>query len=175
MKRTFAIGDTHIGHKNILKFEPIHRPFDTIEEHDETIITRWNATVRPDDIVWHLGDVLFGVHNFPKLYRLNGIKHLVLGNHDHYDLALFQKHFVSIVPYHKIQGVLLSHIPVHPQQMGRFRGNIHGHLHSAKIDDPRYFNASCEHINLTPILMDKIISAMPPMPKIEKDRKDGAD
>lgn len=172
MNKTFGIGDTHIGHANILKFEPIHRPFKTIEEHDEEIIKRWNATVSPKDTVWHLGDVLFGRGNFHKLERLNGIKNLILGNHDSYGLDLYLKYFNKVVPYHSINGVLLSHMPVHPCQLDRYRGNIHGHMHSKKVDDPRYANLSVEHINLTPVLLDAIINKMPPQPP--KPREENA-
>lgn len=36
MKILFT-GDLHFGHTNVLKFDP--RPFKTIEEHDETLIS----------------------------------------------------------------------------------------------------------------------------------------
>ena len=32
----FFTSDTHFGHKNILNF--CHRPFDSIEEHDQALI-----------------------------------------------------------------------------------------------------------------------------------------
>lgn len=48
------------------------------------MIAAWNEVVGPTDVVYHLGDVGFA----PKekieeiLERLNGVKHLVGGNHD---------------------------------------------------------------------------------------------
>lgn len=171
--RVFAIGDTHFRHGNIIKFEPIHRPFKSIEEHDEELIKRWNATVRPQDTVWHLGDFGFGRDSIGIARRLNGIKHLVLGNHDQYGLSLYIEAFNKVVPYAKIQNCILSHIPVHPCQMGRYRGNIHGHMHSGKVDDERYVNVSCEHINLTPILLDTVINKFPKFIPPVRDR--GAD
>ena len=50
---------------------------------DRALIQAWNATVGPEDTVWHLGD--FAVrHPDPAgvLAALNGTKHLVFGNND---------------------------------------------------------------------------------------------
>jgi calcineurin-like phosphoesterase family protein len=49
---------------------------------DEIMIDCWNARVRNQDIVYHLGDFAFADHD-PYLERLNGQKFLVKGNHDH--------------------------------------------------------------------------------------------
>lgn len=141
-----------------------------MEEHDEALVRNWNEVVKPGDTVWHLGDVLFGVEAFKYIARLNGLKNLVLGNHDHYDIELYQQHFRKIVPYHKTHGVLLSHMPVHPSQLGdghRYRGNIHGHLHSKSLNDPRYVNVSVECWNLRPVLLDKVVAMLP---KIKEER-----
>lgn len=51
---------------------------------NEEIISRWNAVVKPEDTVFHLGDVALGpwVEWDGLLRRLNGYKILVVGNHD---------------------------------------------------------------------------------------------
>ncbi len=71
--------DTHFAHRNVIEF--CKRPFASIEEMDEEIIRRWNERVEPGDRVYHLGDFAFGDHD-PYLSRLNGMKKLVIGNHD---------------------------------------------------------------------------------------------
>lgn len=73
--------DTHIGHTNCaLKW----RGFSSVEEHDELIIQNWNTVIKPEDDVFHLGDVVMGTFwtNIEKVKRLNGNIFLVLGNHD---------------------------------------------------------------------------------------------
>lgn len=163
MAETFFIADTHFGHKNILRFDTIkaYRDFATIEEHDEEIVRRWNGVVSKGDTVWHLGDFAFSSKAVAIAGRLNGHKRLVLGNHDHYPSAEYLKYF------HKLYGaatlkddVLLTHIPVHPAQLERFKFNIHGHLHAHCLPDTRYINVSCEQISLTPFPMEWIISRM---------------
>jgi calcineurin-like phosphoesterase family protein len=155
--RVFVVADTHFGHKNILNFEKEYRPFSSIEEHDEALVDRWNSAVRPKDTVWHLGDVLFGFHNFPTLARLNGIKRLVMGNHDRYPAVKYLEYFNSLHGAASRSGYLLTHIPVNPNQFRRYKGNIHGHLHHNKLEDPRYVCVSVEHNNLAPVLLDRII------------------
>ena len=97
-------------------------------------IYRWNHVVNPKDTVWVLGDVVFGQHNLEKLARLNGYKHLVMGNHDHFPSSEYLKYFARLhgcTNYRDfILILILIHVPVHPLNIGRFKGNIHGHLHS---------------------------------------------
>lgn len=84
---TFFTSDTHFDHG--LKAKPggkgiielAKRPFASLEEMNETMIARWNESVKPGDTVYHLGD--FAWHN-PKTFRprLNGDICLIRGNHD---------------------------------------------------------------------------------------------
>lgn len=157
MSEIFLISDTHFGHHNILEFEREARPFTSIFEHDETLVENWNKIVGKNDTIFHLGDVLFGKHNFPILYRLNGRKKLILGNHDQYPSEEYLKHFTKLHSCYKFDGNIFTHIPVHESQLQhRFKLNIHGHLHSKTIPDERYFNVSCERIKLHPISYDNI-------------------
>ena len=158
MPEVFFIADTHFGHKGIINFESTKpfRPFDTIEEHNEEIIRRWNAKVTKNDNVWHLGDFCFGKHNLEIAARLNGTKRLVMGNHDQYAGADYLRYFTRICGASEFDGCILTHIPVHPSQFERYRANIHGHLHTNRLDDSRYINVSCEQISLTPISYSEI-------------------
>lgn len=168
MNRIFIISDTHFGHAKICEFEHAARPFASVEEHDDELVRRWNDAVKPKDTVWHLGDVLFGEGAFDTLARLNGVKKLVMGNHDHYPIARYAEHFSTIQGAVKMRECIFTHIPVHPNQLYRFRANIHGHLHSKTMGDDRYVNVSAEQINLTPVLLDKVLAKLP---EIQHDAK----
>lgn len=83
MPQTYFTADTHFGHTNVIRF--CNRPFADAEEMDAAMIANWNAVVGPKDDVFHLGD--FAVRCDPKkmaniFRRLNGRKHLIIGNHD---------------------------------------------------------------------------------------------
>lgn len=157
MSNIFFIGDTHFGHKNIIKFQDT-RPFDNIEEHDWELVRRWNSVVGKRDVVYHLGDVVFGKGNMWKLAHLQGIKKLVLGNHDQYDLKEYMKYFTKVrgVMFYGRNDFVLTHIPVHPQQFSRWKKNIHGHLHHMRLEDERYVNVCCDFTNLTPVPLEEI-------------------
>lgn len=138
------------------------RPYATVEEHDRDLVERWNATVNKADTVWHLGDVYFGgKDNHLILGRLNGIKRLVLGNHDVYPRGFYEMYFSKIYGVAEKGECVLSHIPVHSLQVGpgnRYRRNIHGHLHSNVLADSRYRCVSVEQTGYRPALLSDVLS-----------------
>lgn len=162
MSKVYVASDTHFGHKRIIEFEKDARPYATVEDHDRDLVARWNAVVTRRDTVWHLGDVFFGKDGHLILAELNGYKKLVLGNHDHYPLSVYQTYFGKIHGAAEFDGCLLTHVPIHPNQMYRYRKNIHGHMHSKIVmehdgydPDDRYVCVSMERIGLAPILMSQ--------------------
>lgn len=82
MANTFFVSDTHWGHKNIIQYS--NRPYANVDEMNEALIKNWNALVKPEDTVYHLGDFAFMPYREFKntVRRLNGIIHVILGNHD---------------------------------------------------------------------------------------------
>lgn len=162
--KTFLVADTHWGHSNILNFlkkDGTHlRPgFADIKEHDQHLIDRWNSVVSPGDKVYHLGDVGFTSFTHVKniFDALNGTKVLIKGNHDNFKLSQYAQIFKDVRAYHVLDKFILSHIPIHPESLARWRANIHGHLHDNVHDDPRYINVSVERLdNYTPIEFQKI-------------------
>ncbi|HEX8561944.1 MAG TPA: phosphoesterase [Flavobacterium sp.] len=74
--------DHHFGHKNVIEFSK--RPFADVEEMNETMITRWNEKVKPEDTVYHIGD--FSLMSSGKtrkiIQQLNGKICLIAGNHE---------------------------------------------------------------------------------------------
>jgi calcineurin-like phosphoesterase family protein len=172
MSETWFTSDHHFGHTNILKYEKEARPFETVEEMNEALIDRWNAVVRDNDMVFHLGDFAFGKHHISLAGRLKGRKKLVLGNHDTYANRCYLHYFEKLYGMTYWKNCLLSHMPVHPNGLGkRWLLNVHGHLHSKNmmapfydmaevigaIQDQNYFNVSVEQNNLTPINADVIM------------------
>jgi len=83
-KNIWISSDQHFGHKNILEFEPVrikHMEADGfVGHHDDWLVQKWNEQVGKDDLVIHLGDMMFkGLQTYPQ--RLNGTVLLILGNH----------------------------------------------------------------------------------------------
>lgn len=77
----FFTSDQHYGHANIIRH--CGRPFTDVHEMNERMVELHNATVGPDDVVWHLGDFTLKAHMTRGLLsRLHGHHRLVMGNHD---------------------------------------------------------------------------------------------
>lgn len=147
--RKLFISDLHFGHLNMA----LKRGFQNVEEHDQHIIDRWNATVSKHDTVFILGDITMEKsQHYDKLKLLKGYKKVILGNHDmpqHVPKLL--EHVNSVSGMVKLGLYILTHCPIHESELHRFKGNIHGHVHENTLNDSRYINVSCEAIDYTPI------------------------
>jgi calcineurin-like phosphoesterase family protein len=170
MSERWVISDTHFSHRGILTYEKDHRPFDSLEEHDEMLVHNWNSVVKPDDKVFHVGDFCLNRAALKFAPRLMGRKILIMGNHDTFRTEEYlEAGFTRVCGALQVENLILTHIPVHPQQLEhRFFANVHGHLHSHIIPDWRYLNVSCEQINLTPITLEEVYSRI-----VENQKKQG--
>lgn len=162
MATVFVISDTHFGHANILTFrkadgERIRPQFSCVEEMDEFMVDRWNATVRPQDHVYHLGDVAMKKPGLAMVRRLTGHKRLVPGNHDIFDVKDYLAcGFQKICGMRVLDNWLMTHIPIHPESLGRFKGNVHGHIHERAAYPGAYINVSVEAVNYTPVALEAL-------------------
>lgn len=160
--RIFVCADPHIDHAKIIGYEPGQRPFRSVKEHNECIFDNWSSTVRNKDTVIILGDIHFGPPEGLKVFKkLKGIKKLVLGNHDNRPISQYGQYFSKVAGSLVIHKVLLTHLPTHPCNLERWRGNIHGHLHTEQLPDPRYECVSLEQTGYAPVLLDDVISWIP--------------
>lgn len=146
MPATFLVSDTHFGHAGVCRFTHPEtgeklRPWTDPEAMDEDMVRAWNERVRPQDKVYHLGDVVINRRAMRTLARLNGDKVLIRGNHDIFRDSEYREYFRELRAYHVMNGMILSHIPVHEASLGRFGVNIHGHLHGSRVRRPRAVNA----------------------------------
>lgn len=172
---TRFIGCLHLGHTNMAH----HRGFQDEFYHDEHLIQQWNSVVGPRDITWILGDVTMEkTEPYYNLNLLNGIKKVVLGNHDKYqhtpELLKYVDYVCGMAEY---KGFCLTHCPIHPNEIHFYRGNIHAHIHHInKLDNifinPRYgdegelmvstaslyYNVDAKLIDFKPRTLEEIIN-----------------
>ena len=172
MPSVFLVSDTHFGHNGVCHFTRNDgtklRPWDTPDEMDEAMIKLWNERVKPTDKVYHLGDVVINRKALNILRRLNGDKVLIKGNHDIFKLSDYLAYFRDVRSYHVMNGMILSHIPLHEESLGRFGVNIHGHTHANRVMtrkhagatpvvDVRYHCVCVEQTDFAPILFEDVI------------------
>lgn len=171
MRDIWLISDTHFFHKNILDFTDDDgnlirgAKFDSVDHMNEYMLDRWNETVKPQDIVYHLGDVMMGPKEdfqsfFPKLH---GSKRLIVGNHDDIKYLTNGGFFKKVQMWRMFPefGLLLTHVPIH--ESGLYRRskdksllNVHGHIHHNLSPTEHHRNVSVEAIDYTPIHIEDV-------------------
>lgn len=196
MARRLFTSDTHIGHLLVAR----KRGFETVEEHDTAIITRWNEEVQDDDLVLLAGDAVMGTRRLtlPKFKLMKGHKILIAGNHDdcwpgHNNgwtrMRAYLEVFEYIQPFMRItidgQSVLISHFPYENDstQTPRFtqfrlrdEGNwlLHGHTHSTtRRTSDREIHIGMDAWGLRPVSEGRIIGMMRVQLAREKELDNG--
>lgn len=172
--RTWVYSDPHFYHKNICRFESSPgvklRPWDDVEQMTEDMIKWYNEMVDDGDRVYILGDVAFSATDMRNsVGRLKGRKVLVPGNHEPPKMRKYFDLFDDVRGYVVKKSFIMSHIPIHPGSLSRWKLNIHGHTHANGVEeqygdallgkplDDRYFCACVEQTNFRPILLDDIL------------------
>lgn len=175
--------DPHLGHTNILKFTDGDgnlirgNKFSSTNEMNEYILEKHNSVVKPGDIFYCLGDVMFGDKDYFKSLwpKFNGRKRLIVGNHDDIKFLSNGSFFEKVLMWRMFPEfkLLLTHVPVHPSNLkiyavesGYEEGdvatvqktfvNVHGHIHQNDSPPGPYRNVSMEVINYTPINIEEL-------------------
>jgi len=128
-------GCTHFGHERIIELS--NRPFDSLEEMDEALIENHNKIVKPQDIVFHLGDIAEYGEEEEYFRRCHGHFEIILGNHDNYytimRLARSRTNIQSVTDYSlqkfRQTWFALFHYPIEDWDQ-RYKGSIHLHSHT---------------------------------------------
>ena len=171
----FFTSDLHLGHKSIIKL--CNRPFDSVEEMDETLIENWNKKVKKNDIVYVVGDFIWRGADVGKyVSRLSGKKILVAGNHDKWASGgLYARFFEKITKYEEVSlnghQITLCHYPMIEWKNSRKEGTsklgylIYGHIHNNIKPEyeflfrtPNALNAGVDVNGFEPVSFDELAS-----------------
>jgi calcineurin-like phosphoesterase family protein len=160
----FFTSDTHWGDHRTLNIGK--RPFASVTEMDDALLAHWNASVAPDDVVWHLGDVARKPADVAGLLaRLNGTKHLLCGNNDP-PATLAAPGWASTGDYAELEVdgrfLVLGHYPFRSwNRQGRGAINLHGHSHGRLKPVPRQFDVGVDPRGFRPVTLDDLLNAPP--------------
>jgi len=172
MGKIYLTSDCHFNHINILKYEPETRPFETIEEMNETIINNWNSVVSNKDTIYVLGDFFMGMLDGIDeiLPRLNGHIILIRGNHDTKNrISKFKEYGIEVkdIDYITYKGrfFILNHFPIENEAFYKMirednsevvllYGHIHGKAPAGYVNGS--FHVGLDTNNLTPISLEDI-------------------
>jgi calcineurin-like phosphoesterase family protein len=128
-QKIFVVSDTHFDHANIIDFS--NRPFRhrngwrDVESMNRTLVSNWNHTVNSNDIVFFLGDFVYGRGSRSPGYwlrHLNGRKIMIRGSHDRHI-----RKWYHVLNYNGITFFLVHD----PNDARNWNGwIIHGHHHT---------------------------------------------
>ena len=137
----WVTSDLHFFHKGVLDFCEYTRPWKDLDEMHEDLIAEWNKKVKPNDIIFHLGDFSFKGKEATEsiLSQLNGRKVMILGNHDKVlrsaiKVGVHGIEFIGDYLELRINGtkVCMSHYPMASwNQQGRGSLMLFGHSHGS--------------------------------------------
>ncbi len=168
--KIYMIADTHFSHKNIIDY--CNRPFNNVDEMNQTIINNWNKIVKKNDVVYHLGDFFLGSkYDLEDIVnQLNGKIYLIRGNHDRLTAKSYEDCGITLLKSAPIimdnYKVMLSHRPLPNTMIKDGYVNIHGHIHQNKLEDNydvtlfdinKHINVSCDMLNFKPILLEDLL------------------
>ena len=122
----YVFSDPHFDSENIRR--NANRPFQTVDQMNNTIISNYNQIIQKSDVCYWLGDIMYDakkdkVRNL--LRRMNGHKYLIMGNHDRNHSAWwwldcgFEQVFKHPV-YDAENYIMLSHEPL--EEFGNLGG-----------------------------------------------------
>ena len=166
----FFTSDQHFCHANIIKY--CNRPFSSVEEMNEGLITNWNSVVKQQDTVYIVGDVIFAkdISIAESIFkRLHGSKVLIAGNHDKHMLkqerfrALFQSVHQLLEIKIGTQDITLCHYAMRVWNKSHHSAyHLYGHSHGSMPDDPHSLSidVGVDCHNYTPISFDQVSEIM---------------
>lgn len=152
----YFTGCTHFGHKNIIRLA--NRPFDSVEEMNETLRDNWNRTVKDNDTVYHLGDISWEDDPLEDTVWLKGSHVYIRGNHDQ-NFPFKMHDYIEL----KEGGnrFILFHYPIE-EWNGWYKGSFHLHCHThqhEKWTGERRYNVTVEANDYRPVSLDEIIES----------------
>ena len=171
----YLTSDTHFNHSREFIYEP--RGFTNIYDHDRALIKNWNSIVKPEDDVFHLGDVMLGdnAYGLKCVHQLNGKIHIIRGNHDTDTRIELYKNAPNVVEIvdakyirYKKYHFFLTHYPcitgnLEKDSLKGMTCNFYGHTHQKNNfyeDRPYMYHVGVDSHNCMPVRIENAIADM---------------
>lgn len=168
--QVFFTSDQHFGHVGVI--DNCARPFADTAEMDRAMIEAWNSVVQPGDDVWFLGDFAHRCepdHARRIFDKLNGNKHLVVGNHDALvlDFPWASKNLMTTIHVDG-QAIFLCHYPMR-EWPGSRAGVLHffGHSHSRMPSSKPAIDVGVDNVGFVPQTLAQLQDLMEALPDLD--------
>jgi len=160
----FFSADHHFSHTRIIEYAD--RPFSSIDEMNETLISNWNKVVKPKDLVYYLGDFCWCN---PKYFldRLNGTIEWISGNHDKCLIKHLGQNKFSSIKEIKINNmhITLCHYAMRTWSRSHFNTPmLYGHSHGTLPSQGQSFDVGVDTNQFRPYSLDDVIEKLKTLP-----------
>lgn len=173
----FFTSDEHFDHFNILRF--CDRPFTSIEEMNETIISNFNSVVPKKSTTIHGGDFYLGplkrdeiTRNF--INRLNGTHIFMMGNHDRWLKGDIKIPYIIDVRLKDVN-IVISHYAMRTWNRSHFNSwHLYGHSHGTLEPIGKSWDMGVDFNNFFPLSFEDvrgIMESRPDNPNLVKTKE----
>ena len=160
----FFTADLHLGHGNIIKY--CNRPFNNVDEMDQTLIKNWNETVSDNDVVYILGDFCFKKYGY-YIRQFNGHIIELQGDHDNFKNNNF---LMNIKVGHT--SITLCHWCMRVWRKSHYNSwHLYGHSHGNLSPIGKSWDVGVDNNDFRPLSfndIEKIMSCRPDNPNLVK-------
>lgn len=155
--KDFFTADTHFSQLRTMQLS--QRPFINIDEMDYQLISNWNKTVSPNDVVYHLGD--FGnptIISFLSFKKMT----LITGNYETEqtiaDLLKDKRVELCTHPEYINPNNGERYVMMHEPNSHTIESNFYlfGHIHNLQMVKNNGFNVGTDLHNFTPVSLDTV-------------------
>ena len=159
--------DQHFYHTNIIKY--CFRPYNSVEEMNQSMINNWNKVVRNDDLVFVLGDLILSDNkNTVKsiLDNLYGQIILITGDHDYFTTLLYPERFKAIHSLFRFQDhecidITLCHYCLRVWPKSHYNAPmLFGHSHGRLRAEGKSHDVGVDNNKFTPVSLVEIMELM---------------
>lgn len=155
----FFTSDQHFNHTNIISY--CNRPYNSIEEMNESIINNHNEVVGKNDIVIHAGDFAFVNYKSQaeKIFkRLNGNHIYLKGNHDRWMPKCTQYIWKKII---NKKYITICHYAMRVWPGSHYGGwQLYGHSHGNLTSMKNQYDIGVDNNNYYPVSFDQLLNIM---------------
>jgi calcineurin-like phosphoesterase family protein len=164
----FFTSDEHYGHKKVLSY--CNRPFDSVEEMNETLIARFNEKVTPQDVTVHAGDFCWHkkIDVNVIIKRLNGSHIFVKGSHDSWLPKSAKYMWRKMI---EGQFVVVCHYAMRTWERSRYGSwQLYGHSHGNLLPEGKQYDVGVDNNNFYPISFEEIRDFMKMVGRKDENR-----
>lgn len=164
-RKVWFTADQHFGDERLIGYG---RPFDSVKQMNDIIVENYNKLVGPDDIVFHLGDIVYDyskASNFYSAAKLSGEKYLIRGNYDtnDRDLTAFKIFYKdNIVDKINLDlstnnGTFRFHLNHYPRNVSSERFTLCGHVHAGRKLWRNALNVGVDCWGFRPVSLEQVL------------------